>query len=94
MLFRSNRLYRSNIHGCEDCQYTGYIGKVNITEVIESDRDDLGKLMTIEKNTLNEIRNYLNKQGNISMELDGLLKCLRGMTDFRDINNLMKVNRV
>ncbi len=89
-----NRLYRSNIHGCEDCQYTGYIGKVNITEVIESDRDDLGKLMTIEKNTLNEIRNYLNKQGNISMELDGLLKCLRGMTDFRDINNLMKVNRV
>ena len=83
------RFFRASKTGCSKCQLTGYIGNINLVEVIESDRDNLGKIMNIDNLSLSKIKDFLYSNKFISLELDGLVKCLRGILDFNDLREII-----
>jgi len=83
------RFFRASKTGCSKCQLTGYIGNINLVEVIESDRDNLGKIMNIDNLSLSKIKDFLYSNKFISLELDGLVKCLRGILDFNDLKEII-----
>ena len=78
-------LFRAKRHGCKECSNTGFDGTLNITELIDYDRDGLENI--INKNNLNSssIKKYLDDTGFISMRTDNLIKCLRGLVEYNVI---------
>jgi type IV pilus assembly protein PilB len=74
-------LYRGE--GCNKCNNTGYLGRLGIYEVIEVD-DEIGKLIIGHAST-SEIQHTAIKNGMITMQQDGFLKSLEGLTTFEEI---------
>ena len=69
--------------GCNSCGHTGYRGRIGIYEV-------LGNTPTIQKlivsnSTSDVIQNESVKEGMITMQVDGLIKALRGQTSVEEI---------
>jgi type IV pilus assembly protein PilB len=89
-----NRLYRASKNGCIHCSYTGFIGSVNLTELIDSGRDNLNSLTIQEDLEINYIDKQLNSNNYIPFELDGLIKSLRGLVDYSDIEKILLSKRV
>lgn len=72
-----------NGHGCENCNDSGYKGRVAVSEVIEIN-EELRSL--IEKGySENEIKKAAEKNGFITISEDGKNKVLCGVTDEREL---------
>jgi type IV pilus assembly protein PilB len=69
--------------GCNKCNNTGYLGRLGIYEVIEVD-DEIGKLIIGHAST-SEIQHTAIKNGMITMQQDGFLKSLEGLTTVEEI---------
>ena len=87
---RQNKSAKKPIHltfhqgrGCNKCDNTGYLGRVGIYEVIDVD-DDVGKLIISHASTT-EIQDLAVGKGMISMQQDGFLKALEGITTFEEV---------
>jgi len=69
--------------GCEVCNFTGYMGRVGLYEVL-SMSDELAEL--IQKNPLESlIFKAAQKQGMLTMEQEGILKVLNGQTTIEEV---------
>jgi type II secretory ATPase GspE/PulE/Tfp pilus assembly ATPase PilB-like protein len=69
--------------GCTHCKNTGYKGRLAIHELLVADE---GLKMLIEKNApVFEIRNHAMNNGMRTLRQDGILKCLQGDTDFKQV---------
>ncbi len=69
--------------GCELCGFTGYTGRAGLYEVL-SMSDELAEL--IQKNPLeNLIYKVAQKQGMLTMEQEGILKVLKGITTTEEV---------
>lgn len=77
------KLWREHNGGCEQCNNTGYKGRMGIYEVL-SNTTDLQKLI-VANATSNEIQDQAVKEGMVTMQLDGLVKALRGKTSIAEI---------
>lgn len=71
-------IWQAADEGCDACNHTGYKGRMGIYEV-------LGMTPTIEKlitsgATSDDIQNQAIKEGMYTMQTDGLIKALRGIT--------------
>lgn len=75
------RAYRGK--GCEGCHGTGYQGRTGIFEVMELN-DDLRQAITRSANA-SEIHALAQKAGMITMQEDGLVKVLQGITTLDEI---------
>jgi type II secretory ATPase GspE/PulE/Tfp pilus assembly ATPase PilB-like protein len=76
-------LYRAT--GCTHCKNSGYKGRVAIHELLVSDD---GLRMLIEKNApVIEIRKHAMSGGMRTLKQDGILKCLQGDTDFKQVTS-------
>ena len=74
-------LYRSK--GCSKCDGTGYLGRMGIYEVLEVN-DEIGKLI-VSHATTEEIQRVAIDNGMITMQQDGFLKCLEGITTAEEV---------
>lgn len=78
-----NRLYKAHDDGCESCGHTGYKGRIGIYEVL-SNSMTVQKLI-VSNATSDDIQTQAVKDGMITMQVDGLIKALRGQTTIEEI---------
>ncbi len=69
--------------GCKKCNNTGYSGRLGIFEVLEMN-DSLAELI-LNKSNSHEIFLVARKQGMTTMEEDGVLKVLEGITSLEEV---------
>ncbi|MDD5750152.1 MAG: GspE/PulE family protein [Candidatus Pacebacteria bacterium] len=69
--------------GCKKCNNTGYSGRMGIFEVFEMN-ENMARLI-LDKAGEHEIFLEARKQGMITMEEDGVLKVLRGITSLEEV---------
>ena len=76
----------SEAKGCEECNLTGYKGRVGIFEVLTMD-DELEKLI-FEKASGLEIKKAAEKRGMVSLYQDGLIKILENKTTLDEVERV------
>jgi type IV pilus assembly protein PilB len=76
-------LWRANPDGCPHCHFTGYIGQMGICEVLVN--TDAMKKLIVTKASVQEMQKLAVEEGMVPLQLDGLLKALRGLTTLEDI---------
>ena len=81
-------LWKANPNGCEECNHTGYKGRIGIYEVL-GNSVPIQKMITANA-TSNEIQDQAIKEGMITMQTDGLVKSLRGNTTVEEVLRVTK----
>ena len=76
-----NQLWKAHEDGCNACGRTGYKGRIGIYEVLGS-TSEIQKLI-VSNATSDIIQNEAVSNGMITMQLDGLIKALRGQTTIK-----------
>lgn len=76
-------LWKASPDGCEDCNGTGFRGRVGIYEVL-GNTNAIQKLI-VANATSNQIQDQAISEGMITMQTDGLVKALRGITTIEEI---------
>lgn len=81
-------LWKTSPEGCENCNHTGYKGRIGIYEV-------LGNTIPIQKMivtnaTSNQIQDQAISEGMTTMLNDGLIKALRGNTTIEEVLRVTK----
>jgi len=81
-------LWKASPEGCEECNHTGYKGRVGIYEV-------LGNTVPIQKMiianaTSNQIQDQATSEGMMTMQTDGLVKAIRGNTTIEEVLRVTK----
>lgn len=77
------RLWRANEKGCSTCNGNGYKGRIGIYEVLEN---SLATQHFIMQNTTSDVIQAESvKNGMVTMQLDGVIKALRGDTTVEEI---------
>ena len=69
--------------GCEKCGNTGYAGRVGIYEILEITPEI--KKMIIEGGSSAQINEVAIDNGMISLEQDGIIKALNGLTSLQEV---------
>lgn len=77
------KLYKAKDDGCETCNHSGYRGRMGIYELLVNSIN-IEKLI-VANATSDEIQTEAIKEGMITMQLDGLIKALRGQTTVEEI---------
>jgi type IV pilus assembly protein PilB len=81
-------LWKANPEGCEECHHTGYRGRIGIYEALDN-TIPIQKLITANA-TSNDIQAQAIAEGMVTMQIDGLIKALRGNTTVEEV---MRVTR-
>lgn len=81
-------LWRPNPNGCDECNHTGFKGRVGIYEVLGTSREI--QKMIISGNTSNEIQDQAVAEGMTTMLTDGLIKAIRGNTTVEEVLRVTK----
>jgi type IV pilus assembly protein PilB len=76
-------LYREHTGGCKECGSSGYKGRMGIYEVL-ANTNEIQKLI-VGNSTSNALQDQAIKDGMLTMQLDGLIKALRGLTSIEEI---------
>ena len=77
------RLWKAHSNGCENCNHTGYKGRIGIYEVLHNS-ENIQKLI-VSNSTSEVINQQAIKEGMVTMQLDGFIKALRGQTSIEEI---------
>lgn len=77
------RLFKANEDGCENCNHTGFKGRIGIYEVLTN--DEKIQKMIVGNNTSEVIEAAAIADGMLPMQLDGFVKALLGMTTVEEI---------
>lgn len=77
------KLYKAHEDGCDTCNHSGYKGRIGIYEVLNNS-EEVQKLI-VANATSETIQAEAVNEGMISMQLDGLIKALRGQTTIEEI---------
>lgn len=77
------KLWKAHKDGCNSCNHTGYRGRMGVYEV-------LGNSLAIEKlimtsATSEDLEAKATEEGMVTMQMDGLVKALRGQTTIEEI---------
>lgn len=81
-------LWRASPEGCEECNHTGYKGRIGIYEVLDNSLP-VQKLITSNA-TSNQIQDQAVSEGMVTMQTDGLVKALRGNTTVEEVLRVTK----
>jgi type IV pilus assembly protein PilB len=81
-------LWKSSPEGCEECNHTGYKGRIGIYEVLGNSIPI--QKMIISNATSNQIQDQAMIEGMITMQTDGLIKALRGNTTVEEVLRVTK----
>jgi type IV pilus assembly protein PilB len=78
-----HRLFKAHLEGCDNCNHTGYKGRIGIYEVLNNDPSVQN--LIVGNSTSEVIQTAAIKNGMVTMQLDGLVKALRGETTIEEI---------
>lgn len=76
-------LWKPHDGGCDNCNHSGYKGRIGIYEVLNN-TEDIQK-MIVGNSTSEAIQKAAIQAGMITMHLDGLVKALRGQTSVEEV---------
>lgn len=76
-------LWRAHDGGCDNCNHSGYKGRMGIYEVLENN-EEVQKLI-VSQGTSDTIQAQGIKNGMLTMQMDGFIKALRGQTSIEEI---------
>ena len=76
-------LWKPSKDGCEDCNHTGFKGRIGIYEVLGNSIPI--QKMIVSNGTSNEIEEQAIKDGMVVMQIDGIIKSLRGLTTVEEV---------
>jgi type II secretory ATPase GspE/PulE/Tfp pilus assembly ATPase PilB-like protein len=76
-------LYRPSKDGCTECNHTGYKGSLGIYEVLES--SDTIRRLILGSTTPQAIQDQAVQEGMPTMQMDGLVKVLLGLTSVDEV---------
>ena len=77
------QLYKEHEGGCNECGGSGYVGRRGIYEVL-ANTPEVQKLI-VSNATSNDIQNEAIAEDMVTMQIDGLIKALRGVTSVEEI---------
>ena len=77
------RLWKPNPEGCDECGHNGFKGRVGISEVLGMSIP-IQKMITANA-TSNDIQDQAISEGMVTMQMDGLIKSLRGITTVDEV---------
>lgn len=77
------RLWRPREEGCDTCNHTGYRGRMGIYEVLRN--TDTIQQLIVTSATSDKLQAQSIQDGMLTMQLDGLIKALRGQTSVEEI---------
>lgn len=77
------RLWKAHDEGCDACNHTGYKGRIGIYEVLSN--TSAVQKMIVANGTSEQIEEGAIGEGMLTMQLDGLVKCLRGQTTIEEV---------
>ena len=77
------RLWKPNPEGCDECGHNGFKGRVGIYEVLGISIP-IQKMITANA-TSNDIQDQAISEGMVTMQTDGLIKSLRGITTVDEV---------
>jgi type II secretory ATPase GspE/PulE/Tfp pilus assembly ATPase PilB-like protein len=69
--------------GCPKCNNTGYISRTGIFEALKMSETISKMVMT--NSTISEINEQAQKEGMVSMQQDGFIKALEGITTIEEV---------
>ncbi|MGB4966975.1 MAG: GspE/PulE family protein [Candidatus Saccharimonadales bacterium] len=78
-----NKLWKAHDEGCDSCGHTGYRGRMGIYEVL-TNTDRIQQLI-VSSATSEKIQTIAIQEGMLTMQVDGLVKALRGQTTIEEI---------
>jgi type IV pilus assembly protein PilB len=81
-------LWRASSNGCDECHSTGYKGRIGIYEVLDN-TVAIQKLI-VSNATNTQIQAQAILEGMITMQIDGLVKALRGSTTVKEVLRVSK----
>jgi type IV pilus assembly protein PilB len=73
--------------GCEQCNKTGYKGRMGIFEAIHNDANI--EAIIIKNPSEREIKAVAAKQGSLNMREDGIIKVLKGITSIEEVRSVV-----
>ncbi len=76
-------LWQANAEGCQTCNHTGFKGRIGIYEVLDNS-PSIQKLI-IGNHSSEELQAQAISEGMLPIQMDGLIKALRGMTTIEEI---------
>jgi type IV pilus assembly protein PilB len=76
-------LWKAHIDGCAACNHTGYKGRIGIYEVLHN--SETIQSLIVSNATSDKIQTTAIDGGMLTMQLDGLVKALRGETTIEEI---------
>lgn len=74
--------------GCEQCNNIGYFGRIAIYEVLRMNNEI--RRMILDKSPAVQIEKAAIKLGMITLEQDGLVKCLKGITSLEEVYSVAR----
>lgn len=77
------RLWKAHEEGCDSCNHTGYHGRMGIYEVLRN--TDAIQQLIVSSATSEKIQTKAIEEGMLTMQIDGLVKALRGQTSIEEI---------
>ncbi|HSX42687.1 MAG TPA: GspE/PulE family protein [Candidatus Saccharimonadales bacterium] len=77
------KLWQASDEGCDNCNHTGYKGRMGIYEVLPNSTE-VQKLI-IGRSTSEQLEETAIDEGMVTMQVDGLVKALRGQTTIEEI---------
>ncbi|MBY0328811.1 GspE/PulE family protein, partial [Patescibacteria group bacterium] len=78
------------VKGCEHCNSTGYKGRLGIFEAIQT--DERIERIIIDSPSERDIKKVATLQGTLDMKEDGIVKILKGLTDFAEVESVVDLN--
>lgn len=77
------RLWKAHEDGCDNCNHTGYRGRMGIYEVLRN--TDAVQQLIVANATSEKLQEQAIQDGMLTMQIDGLIKALRGQTSIEEI---------
>lgn len=81
-------LWQASTKGCDECNHTGYKGRIGIYEVL-GNTVPIQKLI-ISNATSTQIQTQAISEGMVTMQTDGLIKALRGQSTIEEVLRVAK----
>lgn len=79
----ANKIILYQAVGCNECEQSGYQGRLGIYEILEV--DETTRPLITSKGTSEDIQSAAVKDGMLTMQQDGFIKALRGHTTIEEI---------
>lgn len=77
------QLWKAHADGCDHCNHTGYRGRIGIYEVL--DNSPAIQKMIVTNETSENIQKTAVQGGMVTMQIDGVVKALRGQTTIEEV---------